>query len=90
MNYEEWLKTVPKEIAAEVLWSVKAYRYPLFASDLCWFGEAVVLHRLAFLTEIVRLLITMISQQRKEGTIREPQEMYEVGIDSLLVDVPLP
>ncbi len=156
MNYEEWLKAVPKEITDDVLWSVKAYRYSLFASDVCWFdvtklmqdkrtldlsdqlyravdsiganiaegysrstgkdrarfyeyslgstresrdwyyksrhvlSEAVVKHRLAFLTEIVRLLITMVPQQRRDGTIRETHESYEVNISSLLADVPLP
>ena len=156
MNYEEWLKTVPKEITDDVLWSVKAYRYSLFASDVCWLdvtklmqdkrtldlsdqlyravdsiganiaegysrstgkdrarfyeyslgsaresrdwyyksrhilGEAVAQHRLAFLTEIVRLLITMIPQQRQDGSIREAHELYEVDFALLSVDVPLP
>lgn len=37
MNDEDWLKGVPKEITEDVLWTVKAYRYVLFLSDLRWF-----------------------------------------------------
>lgn len=53
-------------------------------------GEVVLAHRLGFLTEITRLLITMIPQQREHGTIRETPVDYEVDIDHLLNNVPLP
>ncbi len=156
MNYDEWENNVPEEIKGDVLWTVKAYRYALFASDLCWFdvtkliqdkrtldlsdqlyraagavsadiaegysrstgkdrarfyeyalgsaresrdwyykgryvlGETVTQHRSGFLTEIIRLLITMVPQQRRSGSIRETHETYEAGIDRFLNDIPLP
>ena len=36
MNYENWLKSVPGEIAGDPLWKVEAYRLALFAADLGW------------------------------------------------------
>lgn len=53
-------------------------------------GEQIVTHRLNFLTQIIRLLITMVPQQRSHGTIRESGPMYEISLDSLLSHVPLP
>ncbi len=55
-------------------------------------GEDVAQHRLSFMTEIIRLLLTIIPQQRG-GEIREPGSRYEtadVDVDQLLNDVPLP
>jgi four helix bundle protein len=156
MNYDEWLRSVPKEITEDVLWTVKAYRYALFLSDLCWFdvtklmqdkrtlglsdqlyraagsisaniaegysrstgkdrarfyeyalGSAregrdwyykarhvldvsVAQHRSSFLTEIIRLLITMVPQQRQSGTIREEPPDYDADPDFLLNNTPMP
>ncbi|MCS3649159.1 four helix bundle protein [Salinibacter ruber] len=55
-------------------------------------GEDVAQHRLSFMTEIIRLLLTIVPQQRG-GEIREPGSRYEtadVDVDQLLNDVPLP
>ncbi len=156
MNYDDWVKGVPETITGDVLWTVKAYRFALFAADLCWFdvtklmrdhrtlelsdqlydavgsvganiaegysrstgkdrarfyeyalgsaresrdwyykgrhilGEAVVNHRLEFLTQIVRMLITTVPQQRERGSIRESGPTYETSFDTLLSNVPLP
>ena len=43
-------------------------------------GEAVVEHRLRFLTQIVRLLLTMVPQQRGQ-VLREEPVPYTVGCD---------
>jgi four helix bundle protein len=156
MSYEEWVKSVPKDITDDVLWTVKAYRYALFLSDLCWFdvtkliqdkrtldlsdqlyraagsvsanvaegysrstgkdrarfyeyalgsaresrdwyykarhvvGESVMQHRSGLLTEIIRLLITMVPQQRQSGTIREKRTEYGTEPDFFLNNVPMP
>ena len=53
-------------------------------------GEDVVQHRLDFMTEIIRLLLTIIPQQRG-GEIREPDPPYEASdeqMESLLENVP--
>ncbi|MFP4227412.1 MAG: four helix bundle protein [Salinivenus sp.] len=55
-------------------------------------GKKVVEHRLSFMSEIIRLLLTIIPQQRG-GEIREPSSWYEtadVDIEQLLNNVPFP
>jgi four helix bundle protein len=55
-------------------------------------GDDVVQHRLDFMTEIIRLLLTIIPQQRG-GEIREPSSRYgasDTQVGDLLKEVPLP
>ena len=54
-------------------------------------GEAVVTHRLKLLEEIIRLLLTMIPQQRGHA-IREVQATYHVEppLDKLFDNIPMP
>jgi four helix bundle protein len=52
-------------------------------------GETVVRHRIGLLTQIIRLLLAMIPDQR-QITIREMDVVYEVNLSHLLSDVPLP
>jgi len=54
-------------------------------------GDEVVKHRLSFMTEIIRLLLAIIPQQRG-GEIREPGSRYgttNVDIEQLLNNIPL-
>ena len=53
-------------------------------------GEEATHHRLNFMTQIIRLLTTMIPQQRTQGTIREAGPTYVVSLDYLLSNIPLP
>jgi len=53
-------------------------------------GDEIANHRLNFITQIIRLLITMVPQQRIQGTIREANLTYEIPLDHLLNNVPLP
>ena len=53
-------------------------------------GDSVTQHRSGLLTEIIRLLITMVPQQRQSGTIREEHASYAADIDRILNDVPMP
>jgi four helix bundle protein len=67
-------------------------------------GEAVIQHRLELLDQIIRLLVTMVPQQRQSGSIRESGPVYEVNstravpgasemtevMSSLLSAIPLP
>jgi four helix bundle protein len=50
-------------------------------------GEEVTHHRLEYLTRVIRLLLTMVPQQRGY-TLKEEQTIYET--DSVLEKVPLP
>jgi four helix bundle protein len=51
-------------------------------------GEPVVRHRISLLTQIIRLLLTMIPDQR-QITIRETEVVYEWDPAHLLTDIPL-
>jgi four helix bundle protein len=53
-------------------------------------GEEVAGHRINFVTQIIRLLITMVPQQRSYGTIRESGSEYAMDLGYLLNHVPLP
>ncbi len=48
----------------------------------------VVSHRLQLFSEIIRLLLTMIPDQRG-ASLREPGPVYEIDPFDLLNDVPL-
>ena len=55
-------------------------------------GEEVVQHRLGFMSEVIRLLLSIIPQQRG-GEIREPSSRYGASdkqVEDLLKEVPLP
>ncbi len=53
-------------------------------------GDDIANHRMNFMTQIIRLLTTMVPQQRLHGTIREDTPTYEISLDSLLTNIPLP
>ena len=51
-------------------------------------GPAVIAHRLSLLTQIIRLLLTMVPQQR-QGIVRETGHTYKTeNRDTILQDVP--
>ena len=58
-------------------------------------GETVTRHRIQLLTKVIRLLLTMIPQQRKQ-VLQEEEELYQVhsnypdSDDKLFHDIPLP
>ncbi|MFQ6101397.1 MAG: hypothetical protein ACE5OS_09210 [Anaerolineae bacterium] len=69
MNYQEWLETVPGSSARESRdWYFKG-RHVV--------GKSVVSHRLDLLTQIIRLLLTMVPQRRGH-TLREEPAAYTV------------
>ena len=50
--------------------------------------KAGTTHRLSLLTQIIRLLLTLIPQQR-QGSVRETGHTYKMeNIDSILQNVP--
>ena len=169
MTYEEWVRSVPEEIAGDSLWKMEAYRLGLFVAEVGWYdvtklmgdrrtlrvadqlyralgsisanlaegysrgtgkdrarfyeyalgsaresrdwyyksrhilSESVTRHRLRLLTQIIRLLIAMVPQQRGY-VLREPGIPYQSVqanthpdtpvnpevLDALLQNIPLP
>jgi hypothetical protein len=97
MNFDDWLKTVPETITGDSLWKMEAYRLGSARESRDWYyktrhilGDEVANHRLNFMTQIIRLLIMMVPQQRTQGTIRDVSPAYEIDLDYLLNNVPLP
>ncbi len=155
MNYQEWERCVPGDIAGDVLWKVQVYRLALFLSDLSWtdvtklvrdrrtialsdqlyrsvgsvganiaegysrgsgkdrarfykyalgsaregrdwyykgryvLGEVVAAHRIHLLTQIIKLLLKMIPDQR-HVMLKEESTFYSIIQSEMLTDVPLP
>lgn len=54
-------------------------------------GEGIVQHRVQLLTEVIRLLLTMVPQQRGR-VLREDREAYQTKpeLSNLLRNIPLP
>ena len=52
-------------------------------------GDSVVAHRVNLLTQIIRLLLTMIPDQRR-ATLKEDSATYTTVPLNLLTDIPLP
>jgi four helix bundle protein len=52
-------------------------------------GDVVVQHRVSLLTQIIRLLLTMIPDQR-QITIREEGVVYQIDRNYLLTNIPFP
>ncbi len=74
------------------------YEYSLGSARECrdWYykgrhilGDSITNHRIRFLTNIIRLLLTMIPDQRSYK-VSEPQEKYQSNIEEILKDIPLP
>ncbi len=36
MKFEEWVSTVPNELAGDALWRMQVYRLAVFAGDWAW------------------------------------------------------
>ena len=49
-------------------------------------GNDISLHRIKLLTPIIRLLITMIPQQRTSGSIRDEKGVYPISVVALSSD----
>ena len=166
MTYEEWVRSVPEEIARDSLWKMEAYRLGLFVAEVGWhdvtklmgdrrtlrvadqlyralgsisanlaegysrgtgkdrarfyeyalgsaresrdwyyksrhiLSDPVTQHRLCLLTQIIRLLIAMVPQQRGY-VLREQNIPYQNNahsdtpvnrkeLDNLLQNIPIP
>jgi len=74
------------------------YEYALGSARECrdWYykgrhvlGTDVIKHRIDFVTQIIKLLLKMVPQQRKYQ-IKEPIQDYKATLNNLLINIPLP
>jgi hypothetical protein len=71
MTFEEWLAKIPKTLIEDSLWN-------WYFKGRNVLGEAEALSRMELLTEIIRLVLTMLPQQRG-SSLRE--EIAPYGTD---------
>lgn len=82
-------------LASQSSWRAGEYALGSARESRDWYykgrliGNEVVLHRIRLLTHVIRLLLTMIPDQRSYK-VSEPQKQYEIVITELLEDIPLP
>lgn len=77
MTFEEWAAGIPEEIRGDSLWKVAAYRLALFLADLGWHDTMTLAQQgQRLLGQIIRLLLTMVPQQRG-GVLRESTADYQ-------------
>ncbi len=88
MDYQEWEKGVPGEIAGDSLWKVKAYRLALFAADLGWEDVTRLAQdkrTIALADQLYRSLGSIsanIAEGYSRGTDRDRARFYEYALGS--------
>lgn len=79
-RYAEWEHSVPEAITKDAPWRMEVYRLVLFAADLT---ESVTEHRLNLITQLVRLLLTIVPAERK--MMKEEHVSYDTADISMLM-----
>jgi len=88
MNYEDWLKSVPVELAGDPLWKVEAYRLALFAADLGWRDVTKLIsdkRTLDLSDQLYRAIGSIganISEGYSRGTGKDRARFYEYSLGS--------
>jgi len=87
VTYEEWEAGVHATITGDPLWTVKAYRLALFASDLCWRDlERIRKERLYSLVDQLYRAVAGVGAQIAEGYSRKSGKdrarFYEYALGS--------
>ena len=88
MNYEEWLKSVPRAITGDSLWKMEAYRLALFATDLGWHdvtklaGDRRTLDMASQLYRALGSIEANISEGYSRGSGRDRARFYEYALGS--------
>jgi four helix bundle protein len=88
MNFEEWLKSVPREITGDSLWKMEAYRLALFATDLGWrdvtklAGDRRTLDIAGQLYRALGSIEANLSEGYSRGSGRDRARFYEYALGS--------
>jgi four helix bundle protein len=87
MKYEEWEKTVPKEIRNDSLWKMKAYRVSLYAANLGWIDAKSISDRRFFevsdqLLRSIGSISANIAEGYSRSTGKDRARFYEYALGS--------
>lgn len=88
MNYNDWLKIVPKEITEDTLWRMEVYRISLFAGDVAWHDVTKLMRdrRTLDLSDQLYSAVGSISSNIAEGYSRSSHKdqarFYEYSLGS--------
>jgi four helix bundle protein len=88
MTYDDWLKNVPVEITADVLWQMTLYRQSLFLGELAWFDVCKLVqdNRTIKLSDQLYRSVGSISANIAEGYSRASKKdqarFYEYALGS--------
>lgn len=79
MNFEDWCKSVPDEIARDALWQASAYRYALFAGEIAWHD----------VTKLIQDKRTLALSDQLVRAIGSNRPIFLKGILAVLVELEL-
>ena len=88
MEYEEWVSSVPKEIAGDSLWKMEAYRLALFVADVGWQDVTKLMRdkrTLGLSDQLYRALGSIsanLAEGYSRGTGKDRARFYEYALGS--------
>jgi four helix bundle protein len=88
MNFDMWMKSVPREITDDPVWSVKVYRIALFLADVCWrdvtrlMGDGRTTGLASQLYEAVGSIGANITEGYSRGSGKDRARFYEYALGS--------
>lgn len=88
MRYGTWARTVPNDIAADVLWRVEAYRLALWAADIGWhdvtklFGDKRTVDIAGQPFRALGSIEANIAEGYSRGSGRDRARFYEYALGS--------
>jgi four helix bundle protein len=88
VKYSEWLNTVPETLKDDAVWTLSAYRYALFLSDLCWhdvtnlMGDKRTTELSSQLYDAVGSVGANLAEGYSRGSGRDRARFYEYSLGS--------
>jgi four helix bundle protein len=88
VKYSEWLNSVPQTLKDDAVWTLSAYRYALFISDLCWrdvtrlFADKRTIGLSSQLYDAVGSVGANLTEGYSRGSGRDRARFYEYSLGS--------
>ncbi|MDZ7695119.1 MAG: four helix bundle protein [Balneolaceae bacterium] len=87
MKYQDWLKTIPKDITDDSVWNLKVYRAALYLSDLNWEDTQKIIERKFFslsdqLYSSTDSISANVTEEYSRNSHKEKARFYEIALGS--------